>query len=67
MGLLDLVSQALHWSIEQVKKDVTDYKTKKLIDEAFSARPSIKILARAQLKKDYPEVYAQLESLVEVK
>lgn len=62
MGILDLASRGLKWVIEQAKKDVTDYKTKKLIDEAFSERQAVKILARAKLKKDYPEVWEQIEA-----
>lgn len=66
MGLLDLASRGLHWLIDQAKKDVKDYNTKRLIDEAFSTRPAVKILARARLKKDYPEVWVQIEQELKV-
>jgi hypothetical protein len=61
MGILDLTSKALEWFIEQAKKDVQDYNTRRLIREAFSDRPSVSILARAKLKKDYPNIYSELD------
>jgi hypothetical protein len=61
MGLLDLTSKALGWFIEQAKKDVRDYNTRKLIEQAFSEQPSVSIFARAKLKEKYPEVYALLD------
>jgi hypothetical protein len=67
LGILDLTSRGLHWVIDQAKKEFRDYNTKQLIDQAFSAKPSVKILARARLKKDYPEIWAQLVELGEVK
>ena len=55
-GLLYLLSSKL--------QDVfSDYKVRSLIDQAFSTKPSVKILARAHLKKDYPDVYAELLAL----
>lgn len=61
MGVLDLASRGLKWVIDQAKKEVKDYNTKRLIDEAFSAKPSVKVLARAKLKKDYPEIWEQIK------
>ena len=61
MGILDLTSKALGWFIEQAKKDVQDYNTKRLIREAFSEQPSIKVFARARLKKDHPNIYNELD------
>jgi hypothetical protein len=61
MGILDLTSKALGWVIKQAKKDVRDYNTKKLIREAFSEQPLIRVYARAELKKDYPDIYDELE------
>ena len=63
MGILDLTSRALGWFIEQAKKDVRDYNTKRLIREAFNEQPSIRVYARAQLKKDYPDIYNELEAM----
>jgi hypothetical protein len=61
LGILDLTSKVLGWFIEQAKKDVQDYNTRKLIREACSEQPSIKIFARAKLKKDYPNIYSELD------
>jgi hypothetical protein len=62
MGILDLTSRALEWVITQAKKDYQDYNTRRLIEQAYSDRPSVSIFARAKLKKDYPDIFAELEA-----
>ena len=63
MGILDLTSRALGWFIEQAKKDVRDYNTKRLIREAFSEQPSIRVFARARLKKEQIDIFNELEAM----
>ena len=43
-------------------KDVwNDWKVKSLVEQALSDKQSVRICARAKLKKQYPEVFAELE------
>ena len=43
-------------------KDVwNDWKVKSLVEQALSDNQSVRVCARAKLKKQYPEVFAELE------
>jgi hypothetical protein len=43
-------------------KDVwNDWKVKSLVEQALSDKQSVRVCARAKLKKQYPEVFAELE------
>ncbi len=49
-------------------KDVwNDWKVKSLVEQALSDKQSVRVCARAKLKKQYPEVWAELEKLEEDK
>ena len=49
-------------------KDVwNDWKVKSLVEQALSDKQSVRVCARAKLKKQYPEVFAELEESEEKK
>ena len=49
-------------------KDVwRDWRVKSLVEQALSDKQSIRVCARAKLKKEYPEVFAELEKSEEDK
>jgi len=43
------------------KNLVEDYKLRNLVDQAFSKNNVTRVLARAKLKKEYPDVYGELD------
>lgn len=45
-----------------ISNAVEDYKVNKLIDKAHSSRRNTQILAKAELKRFYPEVYEVINS-----
>jgi hypothetical protein len=45
-------------------KDVwNDWKVKSLVEQALSDKQSVRVCARAKLKKDYPDIFVELEEL----
>lgn len=52
-----------YFTIEQkILNAVEDYEVNKLIDRAYSPRRTTRILAKAKLKKFYPQVLEVIES-----
>jgi hypothetical protein len=56
-------TEILSLSWEKMKQAFDDYNLRKLVAESFDARPSVRVLARVNLKKNYPEVFAEIEAL----
>ena len=56
-------AEILSMSWTKLKETFDNYHVRQLIDEAFDTRPSVRVLARANLKKNYPDVYAEIEAL----
>jgi hypothetical protein len=50
-------------SWQKMKESFDDYHLRQLVDEAFSTNPRVAVLARAELKRDYPDIYEQLEEV----
>ena len=56
------ILRSLSTKAKDKAKDVwNDWKVKSLVEQALSDKQSIRICARAKLKKEYPEVFAELE------
>ena len=53
-------AELLSMSWTKLKEAFDEYYVRQLINEAFDARPSVRVLARANLKKNYPDVYEQV-------
>jgi hypothetical protein len=51
------------FAVIKLKNIFEDYEMKNLVEQAFSSKPTTRVLARARLKKDFPDVYEQVMEL----
>jgi len=62
-NMTEEISRVLHWTRSKIKESYDDYRIRCLITDAYSSRQSTRLLARAKLKKEYPEIYAEIEEV----
>jgi hypothetical protein len=56
------INKVFNFLSSKAKDLLHDYALRQLIDQAFSTKASIRVLARARLKKDYPDVWKEIEN-----
>lgn len=57
----EAASKAYNATKDKVKSSVSDWETKRLIEQAYSPKRGVRILARSKLRRDHPDVWKMMD------
>lgn len=55
------ISKVFNFVGSMLNNTLKDHALRQLINQAFSEKPSTRVLARAKLKEKYPDVWAEIQ------